>query len=92
MRFQQTIGEWQNKTFPNIDTEGKIAKLIEEVGELRDAHDFGDHASLIEEAADCYIVLMGLAELEGFDLHRAALAKHVINSTREWDEDGRHRE
>lgn len=77
----------------NEDIAKKFLLLIEEVGEFAKAtrkvvglHMADDSAQtqLTHEAADVFIVLLGLCNLLGVDLEEAFRAKEAINKTRTW--------
>lgn len=101
--FQDTVGEWGERTFPDSTPKSIMAHLQEEVEELRrPVH--RDHYMTVpddaeiremtrnhiaEEAADCYLLLLHLAHRFGFNLEQAAQAKHVVNLGRHWHDGGR---
>ena len=90
METQQTIKEWQESTFPDSTLGGRSAKLKEEVAELIDELDRAAHivnydkSKTALEMADVVIVLYGLANLLGIDLHEAINEKMSINRKRLW--------
>jgi NTP pyrophosphatase (non-canonical NTP hydrolase) len=102
--FQKEVGEWGDETFNakrNYDLQscshGIYKHLVKEVKELYDAlrqkfvSDNPPTCSVEEELADCFIILIHLAHLHGFDLLEAARNKMDINRKRTWgepDEDG----
>jgi hypothetical protein len=74
---QAEIGEWARTTFPQSTKESWVAHMLREVGELAENHS-------PEEAADCHILLLGHAHINGYDLLSATLAKMAINRNRKW--------
>jgi len=75
--FQGDVGRWQDATFPKSTAASKIEHLRREVIELKESHD-------PDEAADCFILLLGLAHVDGFDLMAAAQKKMEVNRARRW--------
>lgn len=83
--FQREISEWAQTTFPHQTPHSKIAHLKKEVRELEEA------PSDLVEMADCYILLLNLAEMAGGDLLTEAKKKMKVNRARKWgkpDADG----
>jgi NTP pyrophosphatase (non-canonical NTP hydrolase) len=83
--FQREVSKWASETFPHQTPHSKMAHLRKEIEEL--GADLGDG----EEMADCFILLLNLAEMAGVDLMRAAKRKMEINRKRTWgapDADG----
>ena len=76
--LQQRINEWQNKTFPDGSAFTIYEHLRDEIIELGDSR--GDP----EEAADCVILLFGIAGKLGFDLMQEVERKFKINKARKW--------
>jgi len=83
--FQCEVGRWGRETFGNDvqRREGLVAHLAREVIELAEAHD-------PEEAADCLILLLGHADVMGYDLLEVARVKMEINRMRTWGKPDRH--
>ena len=83
--IQNAINRWQNETFTHQQTiTGLLNHLTKEVMELLE-----DPSP--EEAADCAILLCGLAGRMGFDLLDEVAKKMAINEVRSWgapDKDG----
>lgn len=77
--LQSEIGHWQANTFKNQTTKGLINHLREEVEEFSEEYD-------PEEAADCLILLLGIAHRRGFRLLYEANLKFKIIQKREWHE------
>jgi hypothetical protein len=77
--LQRRHGEWAQRTFPHQTAGGILKHLEEEVRELGDGFE-------PDEAADCLLLLLGLAHLRGFNLWEAAVAKHYTNRARTWGE------
>jgi hypothetical protein len=78
--FQQQIGEWANRTFPESTSATILAHLRDEVVELMDA----EPAQRAAEAADCFLLLLHLAHRDGFSLFDAGVVKAAINAKRTW--------
>jgi hypothetical protein len=82
--LQMWQGEWSQKTFPTQCNTSLIEHLRRELKELEESGD-------PEEAADCFLLLLSYAHVNGFDLFEAAVAKYWVNQTRQWgkpDEQG----
>ena len=78
--IQASINRWQNETFTHQQTiTGLLNHLTKEVIELLDK-------PTSEEAADCAILLFGLAGRMGFDLLDEVAKKMAINEVRSWGE------
>lgn len=78
------IAAWQRETFPKATAESCSAHLAYEQNELADAVVYGDIDDTAEEAADCLLLLVGIADRSGFDLLQAAEAKLAKNRLRKW--------
>ena len=78
LKFQLDVTFWASATFPGQSAESKIAHLADEVVELRNAPTDG------EEMADCFILLLNVAQMAGVDLMRAAKLKMEKNRARKW--------
>lgn len=76
--FQREVSEWAQATFPHQTPASKIAHLQDEVRELAECPSDG------EEMADCFILLLSLAEMHGCDLLQEARAKMTKNRARKW--------
>lgn len=76
--FQREVSEWAQSTFPHQTPASKMAHLVDEVNELKDDPTDG------EEMADCFILLLNLAHMHGYDLMEQAQRKMVKNRAREW--------
>lgn len=79
LRFQREVAEWAAATFPRSDDHAKITHLKKEVAEL------GAHVCA-EEAADCFLILLHIANAHDFDLAAAAREKFAALKTRAWGE------
>lgn len=79
-QFQEEVSTWAAETFPHQTPQSKIAHLRKEIEELAEAPDDG------EEMADCFILLLNLAEMAGVNLMAEAQRKMGINRNRKWDE------
>lgn len=74
--LQNTVVRWANERYPNESVVSKLKKLEEEVGELTEL------PSDLLEYADCFMVLMTLADWHGFsmdDIFFAILVKLGAN-------------
>ncbi len=83
--FQKAVSKWASETFPHQTPHSKMTHLRKEIDEL--AEDTSDG----EEMADCFILLLNLAEMAGVDLMAEARRKMEINRKRKWgapDADG----
>lgn len=81
-----SIAEWQRKTFPHGTPASCMAHLARECGELAHALGNGLADETAEEAADCLLLLVGIADRSGFDLLQAAEVKLEKNKRRIWGE------
>ena len=79
LAYQTEVGTWARSTFPLATKESWVAHLRKEVAELAESHD-------PQEAADCLILLLGHAHINGYDLLLEAQAKMEINRRRKWGE------
>ena len=87
-QFQQQVGEWGTKTFPNGTTGGRVAHMAKELRELLEAQTAEERA---EEASDIFLMLLHEAHAGHFDLLYEARKKFAIVQTRKWgkpDENG----
>lgn len=82
--LQKEIGEWSCATFPGSVLLGSGEHLTREVSELFDEIEIQNAAGIQEEAADCAILLLGIAHRSGFDLEAAIEKKMAINRLRTW--------
>lgn len=90
----KAISDWQNKTFGEATPISKLAHLLQEVVELKEALvKFGHEPSMktFDEAkmeyADCFFLLFGSAASFGLshsDICRAIQEKFEINKARKW--------
>lgn len=93
--FAKEVQQWQRETFPGGSGLGAARHLLEEAGELVEALEpvkEGTITAALErdremrkEAADCLLLLIAVAGLEGFDLLEAAREKMKINRARTWE-------
>lgn len=83
--LQNHIGSWARKTFPDQTDDRVVRHLGEEVREIHAAiHDNGDEDKIRENVADCLILLLCLAERQGFSAYGAVIEKMAVNRQREW--------
>jgi len=88
------ISKWQKETFGQATPLSKLAHLIKEVVELKDAIQNEDHTIDHEairktkmEYADCFFLLFGSAAAYGMsyeDICDAVQKKFEINKARKW--------
>ena len=86
--FQNEVGEWGAKTFPEATFRSIICHLKEEVVELQK---FLLDDELKEETADCFLILLHIAHRAKFSILEEAKKKMEINYKRTWgkpDKDG----
>ena len=87
METQKTINEWAIKTFGYPTEERAIARMLEEVEELKniDVKDYNKSFDEISsECADILITLYQVANVFSFDLHTCVDYKMQINRARKW--------
>jgi len=95
-KLQGEVATWQAETFPEATVESKIKHLEKEIFELdcaraEELEGRIPATSVLEEAADCAMLLFGIAALEGGNLLGEVQKKLEINRGRKWgepDEDG----
>lgn len=80
LQFQREVSEWAQATFPGQTPASKLKHLCEEFEELKRDPTDG------EEMADCFILLLNLAEMNGHDLMHEARQKLAKNRARKWGE------
>lgn len=78
----QSICAWQDETFLNKTIDGVFAHLKTEIAELESALSSGK--GIESEAADVFLLIVGLANTAGFDLMQAVDDKMAINRQRTW--------
>lgn len=81
------IYKWQESTFPGGTAKARMEHLGEEVNEVIVELDGNNAESLLEEFADCFILLSGTIVAAGFtmeDIYAAMEKKLAINKTRKW--------
>jgi NTP pyrophosphatase (non-canonical NTP hydrolase) len=85
---QRAIHEWANKTFPGREPAAALAKLVmEEIPELLEHKKKYGIEMIGEELADCFILLLDLAELWRVDVPQAIKSKMLKNASRTWIKD-----
>lgn len=86
--WQRKVGEWSVGTFPRGTPHSQLVHLDREVDELgrANADPKTDLDEVAEEAADCFLLILGYAHRKGFNLERAAVRKFLENVNREWGE------
>ncbi len=81
----QAVHQWQLETFPAATARSKVIHLQEEVGELL------QDPSNESEIADCLMLIVGVAMVQGIDIHACLTKKFEVNKRRRWgtpDADG----
>ena len=85
---QIAIHEWANKTFPGRAPKASLNKLVmEEIPELLTHLKEHGVEGIGEELADCFILLLDLAEIWGVNLPKAIQRKMLKNVGRGWVKD-----
>lgn len=89
--FQQYVGTWGLKTFPESTLSGQMAHLDLEICEVQEAatnyfnNPSPDNKKEFQtEIADVFILLLGIAYRMDFDLMLAAADKFRILQQRQW--------
>jgi NTP pyrophosphatase (non-canonical NTP hydrolase) len=80
-QVQEDVHAWSAATFPKQTLASVVTHLHAEVDELHAAvasAEVGRWRRMKEELADCAILVLGMAERVGVDLHRAVLEKLAI--------------
>lgn len=87
MEVQNLIGAWGDKTFPDSTAETVLSHLQEEINELVEANvDYEkNNKDRIQEAADCFLLVMQYAHKMGYDILYEAIEKMKINIARDWN-------
>lgn len=84
--FQKYVGFWGMRTFPRENATSRAEHLAREVEELKEAISKRGILDIGEEAADCFILLLGIAHMYQFDLFGQATKKMITNELRRWGE------
>jgi NTP pyrophosphatase (non-canonical NTP hydrolase) len=84
--LEREVGAWARATFPQRTVRSILAHVAEEQTELTLARTPEQRA---EEAADLVLLLMSLADLEGWSLAEAVAAKFAVCRERDWRDDPR---
>lgn len=74
----ESVHQWQCETFPQAGAESKWHHLKEEIEEL------GDCLSDPSEIADCLLLLIGIAKVQGLDPFQCIVDKMAVNRERDW--------
>jgi NTP pyrophosphatase (non-canonical NTP hydrolase) len=85
LKLQRSVADWAENTFPQRNIMGAINKLtLEEIPELVKElpNPDGDHGG---ELADCFILLLDIADMLGIDAGQATLKKLEENRARNWN-------
>jgi ParB-like chromosome segregation protein Spo0J len=78
--FADFVVQWGQKTFPDATPDSVTSHLLEEARELDADPD------AMDEAADCLLLLIQLADRQGKSLFEAARRKMQVNLERTWGE------
>ena len=90
--FQEYVGLWNVKTFPQSTTTGHLNHIKREVDELESelklmvSNPCQNVRNVAEEAADIFILLLSIAHRFEFDLMVAAADKMRTLQSRSWNE------
>ena len=76
--FQESVGEWSCKTFPQSSDTSRIEHMRREILELK------EEPADPYEAADIFLLLLHHAHVHGYDLMTAARKKFDIIKLRKW--------
>ena len=79
--MQRTVTEWAARTFPRENPGNVLLHFNEEAAELAKAT---DPAHIREEAADVLLLLVQVANHNGFSLAEAAAEKFAVVSSQQW--------
>ncbi len=85
---QDSVVEWHRSVFPRSTDAAIVAKLEEEIEELR--HELlcpGNHDLIAMECADVIIVACSLLDRMGKKMHEVVHAKMEVNKSRDWLEE-----
>ena len=88
-QFQHDTGSWASKTFPKSNRGTICSHFREEAREFAGGYnDYGvnyiEPSHDPEEAADCLLLLLHHAHIEGYDLLDYAIEKLAKNQQRDW--------
>lgn len=75
--FQHQVNDWQLETFPD-------STLASVLAHLREEHDELQLDPSAEECADVFLLLLTVANKQGFSLSEAVWSKFFINRQRTW--------
>ena len=81
---QEKINRWARKTFGASDSLSIAVRANREMSELLTALLNEQKAEIRSECADVMIILLQVAQTEGFDLLDEVERKMAINVTRKW--------
>lgn len=83
-----TVHTWANDAFPGRVPEASLMKLVmEEIPELLQHRKEKGLEKIGEELADCFILLLDLAEIWKVDVPNALRLKMTTNAARTWELD-----
>ncbi len=86
---QTTLNAWADDTFGKLThIDPLMERFHDEVDELQTAVHFDPPEKIVEEAADCVMMLYRIAGYYGLDIHEAIDKKMVVNREKEWVRDG----
>lgn len=84
-KMQAVQAEWIRGVLPQRDVAKTCIKLVGEAAEVAEAVGYLGKAAAGKELADCLILLLDIAELEGIDIVEAFYAKMAENKARRWN-------
>jgi NTP pyrophosphatase (non-canonical NTP hydrolase) len=84
--LQDRVGQWSDGEFGSgrVVSVSKLSHMKRELVELSLAFAEGHAADTAKEAADCLILLLGFAHIQGFDLMAEAEDKFAVVQKRTW--------
>lgn len=82
--LQYKIGRWQRETFGESTSLSKIEHTELELQELKKELISGTYQGKCDEIADCFILLLGIADLEQIDVEKAIEEKFEVIQKRTW--------
>jgi len=83
--MQAYQAEWIRGVLPDRDVSKTCIKLMTECAEVAEAVGYLGKAAAKKELADCLILLLDIAELEGIDIVEAFYEKMSENKARRWN-------
>lgn len=88
--FQVRVSTWARRTFPHNTPGSVLAHLREEVDEVAEAiQDSRSPTKVADELADCFLLLLSMADLYQVDLIAAAERVHERNVASRFADSGK---